>query len=229
MVTKLTYMLFAEEEIVKKKRLLMIVILLGLLSVSYAQGLQRSTRLGFSFGILGEMNTISEVTPTGKVVNSFNGNGALISLNLAKHIHNGLWGEIQLGIHALEATSKVEGFKVSNHAVALMPIMLGFRTYFFHNLDTGFQPSLYLLGGPIIGTEAKQEVGWIVTNESHSETTFGAEAGATVDILFFSWFALQLGGGYTFMQDFSTPLNGQVNFNGWHAALGLSFFLGRQH
>ncbi len=193
-----------------------------------ARGLWRSTRFDLAAGISGKTEANTSISPEGVVNNSFQGNGALVFVGLGKHVNNGLWGEIRFSMQALEATQEISGTKVSNHAVVLMPMMLGVRQYFLHNVETGFQPSVFILGGLVAGFETRQEVGLITKTESHSESSLGAQVGGSVDILLTNWLSLQFGGAYLFMQDFSTPFNGQVNFDGWSASFGLSIFIGRQ-
>ena len=124
--------------------------------------------------------------------------------------------------------SEINLGRETNHAVAIMPIMLGLRIYIFHGLDTGFQPYFLAAGGPVIAMEATQQVGLVTVNESHTETTVAAKLGAGVNILLMNWFSIDVSGGYMSMSDFSTPLNGTENFGGWNASFGFSFFLGRQ-
>ncbi len=149
-------------------------------------------------------------------------------MGLGLHIRRGLWGDLKIEVQALEVTSEVPGYTTWNHAVALMPLMVGFRAYPLHREDTGFQPYVSVGAGPIIGVEATQKVGVVVINESHSETTIGANVGGGVDLLLTSWFGFEFSGGYTFMSDFSDPLGGETNFDGWDASFGICFFLGKQ-
>ncbi len=196
--------------------------------VSFAGGLSRSTRISAKVGMMNKAEASSSVSAAGTVKNSYEGEGAFASVELGRHVAAGLWGDLLLGMHALEAKSEVNFWGTTNHAVAIMPIMLGLRTYIFHALDTGFQPYFLAAGGPVIGMEATQKVGLVTVNESHTETTVGAKLGAGVNMLLTNWFSIDVSGGYMFMSDFSAPLNGTENFGGWNASFGISFFLGRQ-
>ncbi|NOY57507.1 MAG: hypothetical protein GXO75_01045 [Calditrichaeota bacterium] len=195
---------------------------------SFAGGLFRSTRISAKVGMMNQADASSSITAAGTIKNSYEGQGAFGSLEIGRHVAGGLWGDLSLGIHALEAKSEINFWGETNHAVAIMPIMLGLRTYIFHGLDTGFQPYFLAAGGPVIGIEATQKVGLVTVNESHTETTVGAELGAGVNMLLTNWFSIDVSGGYMFMSDFSTPLNGTENFGGWNASFGFSVFLGRQ-
>ena len=200
----------------------------AVVSLARADGLRRTTRFDFKAGFGEHAEATSVVSPIGLVSNSYASSSGVASLGLGLHIRRGLWGDLKIGVQALEVTSEVLGYTTRNHAVALMPLMVGFRTYPLYREDTGFQPYVSVGAGPIIGVEAMQKVGIVVINESHSETTLGANIGAGVDLLLTSWFGFDFSGAYTFMNDFSKPLGGETSFNGWDASFGICFFLGRQ-
>lgn len=193
-----------------------------------AAGLQRTTRFDFKAGFGDHAEASSVVSPIGVVSNSYESSSGVASMGLGLHIRRGLWGDLRIGVQALDVTSEVLGYNTWNHAVALMPLMIGFRAYPLHREETGFQPYFSAAAGPIIGVEATQKVGVVIINESHSETTVGANVGGGVDLLLTSWFGFEISGGYTFMNDFAKPLGGETNFNGWDASFGICFFLGRQ-
>ena len=193
-----------------------------------AGGLFRTTRLDVSIGMTERSMMSTKVTAAGRDLVSYSGQGVTANVGIGKHISGSIWGEIALGVQALEARNEVSWWGTETHAVALMPIMIGLRTYPFASLDTGFQPFLGIRGGAVIGAESTQKVGPVVITESHSETTLGYYLNAGVDMLLLSWLGVEVSGGYLFMSDFETPLNSTHNFNGWDASLGVSLFLGSQ-
>ena len=209
--------------------LLSIILIFVISQITAAQGLWRSKRLDVKAGLTDNAEAHVTVAPTELVTNSFHSSGVSSSFGFGTHIDEGLWGDFRMEFRGLQAETKV-GYlgEVSNHAVGLMPIMIGLRYYLFHDMDTGFQPFGYASGGPIIGMEASNEVGVFVENQAHTETTMGWKLGGGVDLLLTNWLAIEVAGGYLSMQEFKEPLNGATEFNGWDVTFGISLFLGEQ-
>lgn len=214
----------------KTKIVFLCVLGASLLAVSLSQAAElcRSTRVDFKVGFMDRAQANTTISPVGVVTNSYESSGGLASMGLGVKIRDGFWGDFSIGVRGLEVSSEVRNLTTFNHAVALMPFMVGFRAYPLYREETGFQPYLFAAGGPIIGAEASERVGYVTVVESHSETTMGANVGGGVDLLLTNWFAFEFSGGYTFMNDFAKPLGGETNFNGWDASLGLCFFFGKR-
>lgn len=194
---------------------------------AFSDGLFRSKRINLNAGLMENMSANVTTTP-GYTESKVDGSGGVGTMGFGTHINESLWGELQIGYHSIDAGTQTTWFGEKNYAVGFMPIMVGVRNYFLYEYDSGFQPYISITAGPIIGLEAKQEAGLVTANETKKETTFGSKIGGGVDFLFTSRLGMELDGGYIFMNDFKEPLNGQNNYNGWNASLGITFFWGNQ-
>lgn len=195
--------------------------------LTFADGLYRSKRINLNAGLMEDMSA-NVTTMPGHVETNVDGSGGVGTLGIGTHINESLWGEFRIGYHSIEAGTKTTWYGEKNHAVGLIPIMVGVRNYLLNEYDSGFQPYISLITGPVVGMEAKQEAGLVTTNETTTQTTFGSRVGGGVDFLFTSWFGIEFDGGYIFMNDFKEPLSGQDNYNGWDASVGITFFWGNQ-
>ncbi len=208
---------------------LSIILIFVLSQITVAQGLWRSKRISLNTGLTDNAEAHVTISPTEVVTNSFQSSSVSSSFGFGAHIDEGLWGDFRMEFRGLQAETKIgHPGKVSNHAVGLLPVMIGLRYYLFHDMDTGFQPFIFASGGPIIGMEASNEVGVYIENEAHTETTLGGKYGGGVDFMLTNWLAIEVAGGYLSMREFKEPLNGSTKFNGWDVIFGISLFLGEQ-
>jgi outer membrane protein W len=127
----------------------------------------------------------------------------------------------------VEAQSSVDFANVCESSVVVASILFGVRYYPFATPQSPLRPYITGSAGPYIGTESTTGVDFGVTEQTKTQGSFGGMGGAGVDILIGRYFMADINIGYNVMKDFSEPIGGEINYNGFEFGIGFSVLIGK--
>jgi len=128
---------------------------------------------------------------------------------------------IGAGLLAAEASSTVNIGQVDQHASSVVPVLIGFRYYLPDpEPDVRIRPFLSAALGTYVGSESKNT---LLTQEAHTETSFGGRLGGGVDFILSDHFKLDVNMGYHVMSDFSPSVGARRNYNGGEFSAGIGY------
>jgi hypothetical protein len=136
------------------------------------------------------------------------------------------------GIHVLAASGSdlvtpVGGFAGSK-AIVTLPLGLRWNPMRGDLRTQAIKPYLVARFGPVIGASA----GASKTNNyffagAQSAATAGGHLGAGVDVLLGRSWSIGVSAGYNLMADFSKPIGGRYNYNGFEATVSFGWLFGK--
>jgi hypothetical protein len=115
---------------------------------------------------------------------------------------------------------------VTDNTVVLSSALFGVRYYPVTSTRSPLQPYFSLGMGPYIGVESTSQVGLQIIEKTRVLGTFGGQLGGGLDLQLGRHFMAGINLGYNLMADFSEPLAGRENYNGFEASAGLSVLFG---
>jgi len=195
-------------------------------SVLFAQGMSRSTGLGFRLGFWNVTNHPTRISSVGygqDATVDIGGAGAWIYF--FSRVHQNWFLEFNLGAVA-GVHQEHSGYVVKNvEATAIIPFLFGARYDIFSpRLPSSIQPYLSFGTGPYWIASVKNEnllTASVQTVESNLQ--YGAYAGGGANILLASWFALNFDLKYHFV-DFQF----EKNYSGLEFGMGFSLIWGKK-
>lgn len=204
----------------------------------YAKPLEKRSRIELRMGAWkqsGESRQGTFVTPY-LLETSVESNVPVIALSYGYWLQENLFVNFTLAVLAGQATARAGlgtsaqawSLGVSQHAVGVLPILLGMRYYVPKPaLETSVRPYLELAAGPCFGFEAKNEVGRQIVQQSRTMSAWGSHFGGGLDVQVGRNFMLGAYAGYNFQTDFSEPLGGRENYSGPELGVGISLLFGK--
>lgn len=163
-------------------------------------------------------------------------NGAFFALRYGYWLQENLSVNLSLGMMAVEADSRAGiatdsrmwSLGVSQHSVAVVPLLLGLRYYIPPPApDTPVRPYVAAGTGVYLGYEARNEVGLRMLQESRTLTAAGGHLGGGIDIQAGRHVMVGVNAGYHFVTDFTEPLGGRENYSGPEFGIGISWLFGK--
>lgn len=222
---------------------LLIFLLQWLPASAQPGGLAGRSRLEFGFALWNQpqgsrqrviLNPDS-AEPTA-IETSVRNNSAFFVLRYGYWLQENLSVNLSLGTMAVEAVSRaglavgppVWSPGVSQHVVAVFPLLLGLRYYIPRPTpDTPVRPYVAAGAGVYVGYEARNEVGLRILQESRTLTAMGGHLGGGIDIQAGRHVMFGANAGYHFVTDFTEPLGGRENYSGPEFGLGISWLFGK--
>jgi outer membrane protein W len=194
------------------------LLLLRSISLGQEYTLKGRSALEVQFGFWGGAKASNSVTMNG-IQSEANTNGFSGSLVFSHWTQEQLAVTFSAGLLAGKASSTVSTSTINQQASAIIPVLLGVKYYFLSTAqDDAVRPFLSTAMGAYIGSEAENTV---MSQSTHSETSFGGQVGAGIDFLLGSHVNLGASVRYNMMSDFSTPIGARSNYNGFNASIGI--------
>lgn len=148
------------------------------------------------------------------------------SLSYAYWTHDQLATDITVSGLLVEATSIDGVWGGSESAVVLSTVTFGLRLYPISSAHTPVRP--YLSGGigPYIGTQSRREVNGRMVESVRTLGSIGGYLGGGIDVQMGRHMMAGVSVGYHMMNEFSEPIGGEREYNGYQLSAGLSVLLG---
>ncbi len=204
------------------------VALLAWAATVHADPLERRSRVELRVGFwnLGRDRVVTRVGPMGTEMTAGNGN-IVGGLAYGYWVKEDLSVQISFSVVGAEWRSSVSSMNVSQYTAAVLPILFGVRYYLPKStLKKAARPYLTAGAGPYIGGETGSEVSGRVVQSTRTTGSFGGHVGGGLDVQVSRHFMLGVDAGYNFMKDFSEPVGGRENYNGFELGVGISFLFG---
>lgn len=181
-------------------------------------------RAGFSGG---SSNTTSVIVGT-TIETSTGGEGAMGSVMLAHWLKENLAITFTVSGQSIDVETKIDAGSVSTRTATIGSLHTGIRYYIPKpTFRVSWRPYLSASVGPYISSESNTSITSTMSVESKTQTAFGVQLGAGVDITLSRVFMIGIHTGYNLMTDFSDPIGGKKNFSNPEFGIGLSFLFGK--
>jgi hypothetical protein len=168
-------------------------------------------------------------TSTSGVETKADAAGFLGALGLSRWFSENLAGTLSLGVLSVHTETRAGTGGVGTETSLVMPLFVGVRRYLTPRdpkSGTRFFGSVEV--GPVTGSRSSTSVGSAVVVGSITRSALGGRAGVGVEFRLGNRVMLGLGGGYTFMTDFSDAIGGEKNHSGADLGLSLGVLFGGQ-
>jgi hypothetical protein len=180
-------------------------------------------RLDLRFGMFEPTAGADSVVVAGEAVSVLGG------LRYTRFLQESL--ALTIGVHTLGATSgtsvSAAGVNAGDSVVSAVPLGVRWNPLPGDQRMRAVKPWLDASLGPVIGASSGTSVGARGTYAGDSvEVTLGGLVGAGVDFHLSRGFSLGLSGGYQWMDDFSQPVGGRVDYSGFELALNIGWLFG---
>jgi hypothetical protein len=204
------------------RTLFLILLFITIGSVSTAQDLSLKGRsaIELSLGIWGGAKASNTAAATG-IQSEANTSGFAGDLGYSYWLREHLSLTVTVGMLTAQASSTISTSNITQQASAVIPFLLGIRFY-VPDPESGdnIRPFLSAAVGTYIGSEAKNT---LISQQVHTETTFGGRLGAGIDFFLGNHFKLGVNVGYHLMADFETAIGARKNYNGADFSLGTGY------
>lgn len=194
----------------------------GFVSESLAQPYVLSGRseIGISMGMYSGSKS-SNIVAISNFNTQVGANGFAGSLFYRNWLQENMALQFSVGMLTGSATVNVTNFNAITQSSAVMPLLLGINYYLLDLItNNSVRPYLSASAGMYFGTEASNS---ILSQQVHTESSFGGRIGAGVDFILSNHFVLGAGFGFNLMSDFSKPVGGNKNYNGGDFSIQLGY------
>jgi opacity protein-like surface antigen len=200
----------------------LILLFITIASVSTAQDLSLKGRsaIELNLGFWGGSNASNTIAVTG-IQSEAKTSGFAGGLGYSYWLRENLSLTMTVNLLTAQASSTVSTSIVTQQASAVIPLLLGIRFYVpYPESDANVRPFLSAAIGTYFGSEAKNTT---LSQQAHTETTFGGRLGAGIDFFLGDHFKLDANVGYHQMADFETAIGARKNYNGADFSLGAGY------
>jgi outer membrane protein W len=200
--------------------LILLFVTIGYVSIAQDLSLKGRSAIELNLGLWGgskASNTIAgpEIQSEAKT------SGFAGGLGYSYWLRENLSLTVTVGLLTTQASSTINAFGVTQQASAVIPLLLGIRLYIPDpESDANVRPFLSAAVGTYFGSEAKNTT---LSQQAHTETTFGGRLGAGIDFFLGNHFKLGANVGYHLMADFETAIGAKKNYNGTDFSLGAGY------
>ncbi len=208
-------------------RALTIISFVAMLTASVqAINLNGRSRIEIHGGFAGGSENSTVISGTNVEVSTGAG-GAMGGIMFGHWLQENLAVTIRVSAITNDIDKRVGIGTVSTYSSTITAIHPGMQYNFLKSsMESSWRPYVSVSVGPYIGHESSTNITTSVTVESSTQTAFGAQLGAGVNIQLSRLFMLGMHTGYNLMSNFSEPIGGKENYSNGEFSIGLSLLLG---
>ena len=199
-----------------------------LITAAQADSLEKRHQIGLRLGMWNQVTDVRTEIGAGLVSTSVESGGFMGAVGYGHWLQENLALDLSAGLMALDVETRVGVSGVSSRTATVSTILFGLKYYFPKStLNSNVRPYAKAAVGPFVGNQTEENVGWVITTESRTETALGGQMGLGVDFILGRHFMIGTAVGYNLMTDFEAPIGGSENYSGPQFAIGFGYLFGK--